>query len=458
VTAMQRRVLLLLFLLLSGFAAAQGEPEPVVSSGRIVRLSDVPSKFVNRRNVDVWLPDSYTPDKRYPVIYMHDGQALFDGRLSVSHQAWGVADTAAKLIRNGRLNDAIVVGIWNDGKYRHSEYFPQKALAYLPDAARTAFVDGMLAAAPRADAYLRFIVEELKPLIDGRFATLPDRDHTIIMGSSMGAMISLYAISEYPQVFGAAGCLSTHWLGGFDDNAVIPLATFDYLRDHIPDPATHRIYMDHGTLGLDAHYAVHQQFFDLLMRDRGYTDVNYASGIFPGAGHDESSWAARLDTPLIFLAGKPGAMRPGVMPPVAMRPGAMPASDPFLGTWKLNVEKSTFAPGPGWKSQIRVYKNTSAGIAVTWVGVGAKDEQMRVSYVYNYDGKDYPLAGSGNYDALTGERIDALTVKSVEKRGGMAAGIAVLVVSADGKVLTITDDGTNAKGEAFSQVLVFDRH
>ena len=123
------------------------------------------------------------------------------------------------------------------------------------------------------------------------------------MGSSMGAIISLYAISEYPQVFGAAGCLSTHWLGGFDNNARVPLAIFDYFRDRIPDPSTHRIYMDHGTLGLDAYYAVHQQFFDLMMRDKGYTDLNYASRIFPGADHEEAAWAERLGIPLAFLAG-----------------------------------------------------------------------------------------------------------------------------------------------------------
>ena len=120
----------------------------------------------------------------------------------------------------------------------------------------------------------------------------------------MGAVISLYAISEYPQVFGAAACLSTHWLGGFDDNDVIPLATFDYLREHLPDPATHRIYMDHGTQGLDAHYAVHQQFFDLMMHDGGYTARNYETRVFPGAGHDEGAWAERLEIPLAFVAGR----------------------------------------------------------------------------------------------------------------------------------------------------------
>jgi pimeloyl-ACP methyl ester carboxylesterase len=93
---------------------------------------------------------------------------------------------------------------------------------------RTAFVDNVLFGRPRADQYLRFIVEELKPAIDRKFATRPGRDDTVIMGSSMGAIISLYAIAEYPQVFGAAGCLSTHWLGGFDNNARVPLATFGY--------------------------------------------------------------------------------------------------------------------------------------------------------------------------------------------------------------------------------------
>ncbi|HEV7610330.1 MAG TPA: alpha/beta hydrolase-fold protein [Steroidobacteraceae bacterium] len=277
------------------------DPLPIVASGRIERLSNFPSEFVDARNIDVWLPDGYSPAGRYRVIYMHDGQTLFREQKSGSAQSWRVADTAAALIRQGKLEDLIVVGIWNNGRYRDSEYFPQKALALLPCESRTAFVDKKLARQPRADRYLRFIVEELKPAIDSKFATRPDRDETAIMGSSMGAMISLYAISEYPQVFGAAACLSTHWLG-LENDASIPLATFEYLRNHIPDPAGHRIYMDHGTVGLDASYAVHQQLFDLMMTDKGYGDRNYVSRVFPGAGHDESAWADRLEIPLRFVA------------------------------------------------------------------------------------------------------------------------------------------------------------
>jgi len=131
--------------------------------------------------------------------------------------------------------------------------------------------------------------------------------------------------------------------------------------------------------------------------------------------------------------------------------------DPVLGNWKLNVEKSKFVPGPGWRSQIRVYQSTPAGVLVTWTGLDAKGEKMQVSYTYNYDGRDYPMAGSGSYDTLNAVRVDALTVKSEEKRSGKTVGIAMRTVSPDGKILTITDEGTNRKGQAFSQVLVFDR-
>jgi len=131
--------------------------------------------------------------------------------------------------------------------------------------------------------------------------------------------------------------------------------------------------------------------------------------------------------------------------------------DPVLGTWKLNVEKSKFVPGPGWQSQIRVYQISPAGVLVTWTGLDAKGEKMQVSYTYEYDGRDYPMAGSGSYDTLNAVRVDARTVKSEEKRSGKTVGIAVRTVSPDGKILTITDEGTNRKGQAFSQVLVFDR-
>ncbi|WP_156029756.1 hypothetical protein [Sphingomonas sp. URHD0057] len=132
--------------------------------------------------------------------------------------------------------------------------------------------------------------------------------------------------------------------------------------------------------------------------------------------------------------------------------------NPIIGTWKLNVAKSTFTPGPGWRSQTRTYRLApGGGVIVDWVGVGGHGEPMRVRFESKTDGKDYPMKGSANYDTLNAVRVDALTVKSEEKRGGKVVGIAIRKVSPDGKVMTITDDGTNRKGEKFSQVLVFER-
>ena len=136
---------------------------------------------------------------------------------------------------------------------------------------------------------------------------------------------------------------------------------------------------------------------------------------------------------------------------------AAPADDPVLGTWKLNVTQSTFTPGPGWQSQIRVYSATPSGVSVAWTGIDAGGETMRVHYTYAYDGRDYPMAGSASYDTLNAVRIDERTVRSEEKRDGKTVGIAVRTISPDGKVLTIRDEGTNRKGQKFSQLLVFDR-
>jgi len=136
---------------------------------------------------------------------------------------------------------------------------------------------------------------------------------------------------------------------------------------------------------------------------------------------------------------------------------AQSADDPVLGTWRLNVERSTFTPGPGWRSQVRTYRATPDGVSVTWSGVDAGGETMQVSYTYAYDGRDYPMVGSASYDTLNAVRVDARTVRSEEKRDGAIVGIAVRTVSPDGRLLTITDEGTNRRGRPFSQILVFDR-
>jgi predicted alpha/beta superfamily hydrolase len=148
-----------------------------------------------------------------------------------------------------------------------------------------------------ADAYLRFLVDELKPFVDATYRTLPGRDDTFVMGSSMGGLISLYALCEYPQVYGGAGCLSTHWPAG--DGIVI-----DYLAETLPPPGHHKIYFDYGTETLDAQYEPYQRRADQVMRAAGYTEgVEWMTRRFDGAAHDEAAWQARVHVPLEFLLG-----------------------------------------------------------------------------------------------------------------------------------------------------------
>lgn len=281
------------------------DPMPQVAVGRVERLASFPSRFVDARNVDVWLPEGYKASKRYAVLYMHDGQMLFDARTTWNQQAWNVQDTVQRLISEGRIPDTLVVGIWNNGKFRHSEYFPQKYLPGMPAALRDQFIAEGLQGRPQSDNYLRFLVEELKPAIDARYATRPEAASTFVMGSSMGGLISVYAMNEYPQVFGGAAGLSTHWIGVFQPNAAIPLAAFNYVRAKLADPATHRLYQDHGTIELDALYAPYQRVIDDIVREAGYRNGNnFETRVFEGTGHNEKAWAARLEIPLVFLMGQ----------------------------------------------------------------------------------------------------------------------------------------------------------
>ena len=270
--------------------------QDLAGKGTLIIYPSVPSSSVPAREVDVWLPPGYdaSADKRYPVIYMHDGQNLFLAAHGFGGGSWHVDQAIERLMRAGKTDGAIVVAIWNRGSARAAEFMPKKATsaALIKD---VSWVFTPLADPLQSDNYLKFIVNELKPMIDTAYRTRPDRDHTLVMGSSMGGLISAYALCEYPEVFGRAGCLSTHWPAG--DGAVI-----DYLGTHLPDPATHRIYFDHGTATLDAFYAPFQDRVDALMTSHGYQPgTSWKSAVFPGAEHSEFSWSQRVDIPLEFL-------------------------------------------------------------------------------------------------------------------------------------------------------------
>ncbi len=223
----------------------------------------------NTRPIVVYLPPSYarTVRKRYPVLYMHDGQNLFDATTSFVGIEWGVDETMEQLSHEGI--EAIVVGIWNTPQ-RMAEYcpFPQ-------------WFEG------RGEAYLDFLVHTVKPLVDHTYRTRREREHTGIFGSSMGGLISLYAFFTRPQVFGFVGAMSpAFWVGNGAIHALVRA------RPCVPG----RIYIDHGTEEYNP-----QRMREVLI-EKGYrlgATLRYVTE--RGGQHHESAWARRLPEALRFL-------------------------------------------------------------------------------------------------------------------------------------------------------------
>ena len=237
------------------------------------------------------------PERRYPVIYMHDGQNLFDPSTSFGGVDWGVDETMTRMIEAGELRPAIVVGIWNTPK-RREEYMPQRAVTG-PVPMNIVGAADLVPGDIVSDRYVEFLVQELKPYIDANYRTLPGRADTIVMGSSMGGLVSQYAMSRYPEVYGAAGCVSTHWPAG---NGI----ALDDFAANLPDPATHRYWFDYGTETLDSTYEPYQLRADQILRAGGYVEgVNWVTRKYPGAEHSEKSWRLRVAEPLEFLLGRP---------------------------------------------------------------------------------------------------------------------------------------------------------
>jgi len=306
---MQKILAIVSLLFFTGQYSAQ---IPKVVGGRIERISDFGSQYVTPRKVDVWLPADYSASKKYAVLYMQDGQMLYDPEMTWNKQSWNVDDVISALIRNQKIQNTIVVGICNDSKLRHFDYFPQKPFDSLT-AAEKDTVRAQLTKSgrsdqvfyPNSDNYLKFLVQELKPFIDKKYFTYKDRAHTFIAGSSMGGLISMYAICEYPKVFGGAACLSTHWTGTFTNkNNPFPESVLKYLNKNLPDSKTHKIYFDCGDQTLDALYPEIQKKVDIIMREAGYTETNWKTLYFPGENHSEEAWNKRLHLPLEFLLKK----------------------------------------------------------------------------------------------------------------------------------------------------------
>ena len=287
--------------------------KPNVSVGKLdfYPAFESPSGLVTPRNVYVWVPDDYSKSRKYDVVYMSDGQNLFDAEKMFNHQEWCVDEVFGGLLEEGRIRNCIVVGVANSFRTRSQEYFPEDVFElYSPELkdyseSKRLGGDDLL-----GNDYLEFLVKELKPFIDKTYSTRKGREHTFHMGSSMGGLISSYAVAKYPEVFGGAGCLSTHsvlYITNYDaEQQFIDAANqcyVDYLKASLK-PNASRIYMDRGDQTLDAQYPKYQDRLDRMFRDAGWDDAHYVSKVYPGLSHVEGSWASRLDVPVLFLLGK----------------------------------------------------------------------------------------------------------------------------------------------------------
>lgn len=247
--------------------------QEIEASGTLLVSREVYStQLRNRRRVLVYLPAGYGEDeRRYPVLYMHDAQNLFDPATSYTGSTWRVAETMTRLATEGIA--AIVVALDHGVRRRIREYNP---FPYWRGG--------------RGDKYVRFVAETVKRIIDHDFRTLPGRQHTAILGSSMGGLISLYAYAAYPQVFGAVGAMSPSlWVA---DGAM-----YGVVRDFFTPGG--RIYIDNGSRESSA------RPISQLLETRGWRRGEDLQYVFArGAHHTESAWATRLPDALRFLLGK----------------------------------------------------------------------------------------------------------------------------------------------------------
>ncbi len=235
-------------------------------TGTVIYLRKLKGKGIKPRDVIVWLPPSYNTDtsERYPVLYMQDGQNIFDPRTSSFGVDWQLDEVADSLIKAGVIKPIIIVGIYNT-KDRSKEYTNTKL----------------------GHAYMNFVIKILKPLIDKEFRTLPNRKNTAVGGSSAGGLISFMLLWEYPGVFSQAACLSTAFHIK-NINYIPNVARYHGKKKNI------KIYIDIGTKDLEKRLKPGVDEMVEALKEKGYllgNDLEYY--IAKGADHSEADWAKR---------------------------------------------------------------------------------------------------------------------------------------------------------------------
>jgi predicted alpha/beta superfamily hydrolase len=253
-------------------SSADASPAPA-GTIRIVENFASP-QLGNGRNLRIYLPPDYenNPQRRYPVLYMHDGQNLFDAKTAAFGVAWDIGITMDRLIANGAIEPAIVVGIDNT-KDRMDEYTPCCDPKH---------------GGGKIDAYMAFIVDTVKPWADANLRTLPGREHTAIMGSSLGGLASVYIAQRHPEIFSRAGGVSgSFW---WNDGAFMK---------NVPARQPVKFYLDAGSKKDGIEHTLKMR--DAMLAQGYKLDEDLYFYESPDGVHNEKSWAARVHLPLTWF-------------------------------------------------------------------------------------------------------------------------------------------------------------
>jgi predicted alpha/beta superfamily hydrolase len=253
--------------------------------------------FDNHR-VQVWAPKNITPHT--PVLVMHDGRNLFDLKDAFAGKTWEVIPAIRDEVR---AQPPLLIGVWGlSDDTRLRELSPEKIVredishfwANVPKEYQATGTE------PFGDSYVSLIADAILPFVFERYNIVHDKSRTAVMGSSMGGLMSLYAMGERPEVFGTAICFSTHWPFGRE-------LMVEGLINNLPEPGEHRVWTDAGTIDLDQHYAPFHQLAAQRLRERGYAEPeNLVAAIYPNTGHHESFWARRVADALNWWLKAPG--------------------------------------------------------------------------------------------------------------------------------------------------------
>lgn len=298
-----------MFRLIAAVLALLGLAAPLAAQeqGRLIEYERIPAAGLPDQRLTIWLPPGYDAgDARYPVLYMHDGHNLFDVKNSNFNKIWAADKAMLAAVASGKVEPHIIVGIWAPGPDRHRQYLPRSLYEATSGSLRAQMNMMTSGGQVVSDRYLEWIAGPLKSWADASFRTRPGRDDTAIVGSSMGGLMSCYAFLESPQVFGRAGCISSHWpavdpraVAAGGDEAGLAALWDAWFAARLGQPDGRRVWMDHGTATLDQFYTPYQQVIDARFASAGWQKGrDWESKVYEGAEHEENAWAARL--PEIF--------------------------------------------------------------------------------------------------------------------------------------------------------------